>query len=137
MSDAAPAPPARARSVLPTVMMVWFVGPGSFGAAMVFFWFRPDLADDPPCLPAACGLVVSHLAAGLAWIGMLFLESRCRRLLEFWLLLVYGLLVATFVLGPLDGQPWPRWFHWTVWHCIQGLIVLVPIVAAVRWWRRR
>jgi len=118
----------------------WLVGPASFGAAFLYCATFTDRSIDRTSLLLACGLVVTHVAAGLMTIALAFVPGL-RSAAEFWALMMYWAGVACLLAIPIiSGFDPPLAIPVTGVQVAAGAASLMPLLAVVRLiariWRR-
>lgn len=117
------------------IWVIWLLGPASYGTVLVvgFWdrWFRLGDADPGPDLRTGCLLLWAHLVAGGGMVGLLLTRGPHWRAAEFWVLLLYWLGLAAWVLPALLSSPDhavdPRFAWICMWVCA-GAAALMPAV---------
>ena len=116
------------------VWVAWGAGPLSYGAVFVYCWAYPERCNDPPNLPLACVLVLTHLIAGAASGLLLIQRGPHWREPEFWLLLIYWTGIGGWVL-PAFWEATRAIDPTIPWLCMRisaAVVVLIPVVGLAR-----
>jgi len=123
MSDV-PEPRRETRESL-WLLVVWLLGPATFGVIHIVVWLWPKL-DIPVLVRWAIG---THGLAAMTWL-VLAVRGRHWRFPEFWMLLVYGVLLLLPFLVMASAPPW-------IPVALCAAIVAIPLVSLVRWLREQ
>ena len=139
MADA-PSDDPRRSALARLIWVTWLIGPASYGLAFVIYVVAPEIyygdPDPGPDLLLACIMMLTHLAAATCTILLLIARGPHWRSPEFWVLLVYWLGIAGFIMpvfwltdvpGAID--PTVPWFFSRV---SVAAVVLMPVVGLAR-----
>lgn len=123
------------------IWAIWLAGPVSYGLAFIIYVVIPELyygsSDPGPDLGLGCLMVLTHGAAGVGTLPLLFTRGQHWRRPEFWLLVIYwvgiaGWLSPALLAVTLDAAISPT-LPWCCTRVSLVAVVLMPLVGVVRW----